>query len=190
MRGERVLYFAFEESPDQFMRNMRSIGIDLQAGMKNGLLQFDAIRVSMYGLEAHLAKIYNLINQFQPDIVVMDPINAFVSMENVFGAKAMMVRLVDFLKSKGITALFVNLDAGCSQLEQNDVDISSLIDTWLQLRHTEIDGEHNLSMYIIKSRGMAHSKQVRKFILTDQGIDLTDLNNGSPGVPADPALQK
>ncbi len=182
MRGERVFYFAFEESFDQFMRNMRSIGIDLQPGMENGLLRFDAARPSMYGLEMHLAKTYNSINQFQPNIVVMDPINAFVSLENGIGVKAMMVRLVDFLKGKGITALFTNLATGDSYLEHNDVDISSLIDTWLQLRHMEMDGKLNRCMYIIKSRGMAHSNQIREFILTEQGIELVDVCSESRGV--------
>ncbi len=182
MRGERVLYFAFEESPDQFMRNMRSIGIDLQPGGGNGLLRFDAVRSSMYGLEMHLAKTYNLVNQFQPNIVVMDPVNALVSLDNAIEVKAMLMLLVDFLKAKGITALFTNLATGDSQLEHNDLYISSLIDTWLLLRHMEIHGERNRCMHIIKSRGMAHSNEIREFIMTDQGIDLLDVYSGSRGV--------
>jgi circadian clock protein KaiC len=174
LRGERVLYLAFEESADQFMRNMRSIGIDLRSAEKKGLFQFEATRSSMYGLEMHLVKIYNSIKLFHPDIVIVDPINSFSSVEKGLEVKSMMIRLMDFLKSNGITSMFTNLiNTGC-QLEHIDFLVSSLIDTWLQLRHVETMCERDRYLYIVKSRGMAHSTHIRKFILTDQGIELLD----------------
>jgi circadian clock protein KaiC len=180
-RGERSLYFAFEESPQQIMRNMCSIGIDLQPWVKQGLLQFHASRPSMYGLEMHLALMLKTIQQFQPDIVVVDPINAFVIADNETEVKAMLIRLVDFIKVKGITALFTSLTSGAT-LEQTDVAISSLIDTWLLLRDIEIGGERNRGMYVLKSRGMAHSNQIREFMLTNEGIDLVNVYVGPGGV--------
>ena len=180
-RGERALYFAFEESPEQIIRNMCSIGIDLQVWVNKGLLQFHASRPSMYGLEMHLAMMIKSIEQFQPDVLVVDPINAFVIADNDTEVKAMLIRLVDFIKVKGITGLFTSLTSGMT-LERTDVAISSLIDTWLLLRDIELGGERNRGMYVLKSRGMAHSNQIREFMLTDQGIDLVNVYVGPSGV--------
>jgi circadian clock protein KaiC len=181
-RGERVLYFAFEESPSQFMRNMSSIGIKLEPLVKKGLLHFHATRPTLHGLEHHLTTTIKLINKVEPKIVVLDPIDAFVIGSNQTEVKIMLLRLVDFLKMKNITAFFANLsDAGDSQ-ELTDMSISSLIDTWLLLRDIEIGGERNRGLYILKSRGMAHSNQIREFILTDHGIELLDVYVGPEGV--------
>ncbi|MHB9041829.1 MAG: circadian clock protein KaiC [Melioribacteraceae bacterium] len=181
-RGERVLYFAFEESPSQFMRNMASVGIHLERWVKKGLLYFHATRPTLFGLEHHLTTTIKLINKVKPQVVILDPIDAFVIGNNQTEVKIMLLRLVDFLKMKNITALFANLsDAGDSQ-ELTDMSISSLIDTWLLLRDIEIGGERNRGLYILKSRGMAHSNQIREFILTDHGIELLDVYVGPEGV--------
>jgi len=181
-RGERVLYFCFEESPSQITRNMRSIGIDLEPWVKKGLLQFHANRPSFAGLEAHLAMKHKVIDAFKPRVVILDPLNSFVFGGNQTEVKSMLIRLVDFLKTKRITGFFTNLTAGGGVLEQSDVAISSLIDTWLLVRDIEIGGERNRGMYILKSRGMAHSNQIREFLLTDHGVELRDVYVGPSGV--------
>ena len=181
-RGERVLYFTFEESPSQLVRNMRSIGINLEPWVKKGLLQFHATRPTLYGLETHLTTSIKLINQFKPAVVVLDPINAFVMGENQTEVKTMLLRLVDFLKMKQVTAFFTSLSSADENMEMTDVYISSLIDTWLLLRDIEIGGERNRGLYVLKSRGMAHSNQIREFKLTDHGIELLDVYVGAEGV--------
>lgn len=181
-RGERVLYFAFEESPSQFMRNMASIGIHLESWEKKGLLHFHATRPTLFGLEHHLTTSIKLINKINPQIVVLDPIDAFVMGGNQTEVKIMLLRLVDYLKMKNITALFASLTNGGENQEITDMSISSLIDTWLLLRDIEIGGERNRGLYILKSRGMAHSNQIREFILTNHGIELLDVYVGPEGV--------
>jgi circadian clock protein KaiC len=181
-RGERVLYFSFEESPDQILRNMRSIGIDLQPWIKKGLLQIHAHRPSSAGLEAHLAMKHKLINVFKPQVVIMDPLNSYVIGDNQIQVKAMLVRLVDFLKTRQITGLFTNLAQTGDPVEQTELAISSVIDTWLLLRDIEIGGERNRGLYILKSRGMSHSNQIREFLLTDHGVELRDVYVGPEGV--------
>ena len=181
-RGERVLYFCFEESPNQLMRNMLSIGIKLETWVQQGLLQFQAIRPTFYGLEMHLAATHKAVNDFKPQIVILDPINTFVIGDKDFEVKTMLMRIVDFLKSNQITALFTSLTASGSELENTDFGISSLIDTWLFLRDIELSGERNRGMYVLKSRGMAHSNQIREFILTDNGVELRDVYIGASGV--------
>ena len=181
-RNERVLYFTLEESPGQLVRNMRSIGIDLEPWVKKGLLQFHATRPTIYGLETHLTTSIKLINTGKPDVVILDPINGFMIGENQAEVKAMLLRLVDFLKMKRITAFFTSLTNAGDNLEVSDVYISSLIDTWLLLRDIEIGGERNRGLYVLKSRGMAHSNQIREFRLTNHGIELLDVYVGAHGV--------
>ena len=181
-RGERVLFFTFEESPSQLMRNMLSIGIDLEPWVKKGLLQFYATRPTLYGLENHLTTSIKLINKFEPNIVIVDPINGFMVGENQTEVKTMLLRLVDFLKMKQLTAFFTSLTSETENLSIPDVDISSLIDTWLFVRDLEIGGERNRGLYVVKSRGMAHSNQIREFRLTNHGIELLDVYVGSEGV--------
>jgi circadian clock protein KaiC len=181
-RGERVLYFAFEESPSQFMRNMFSIGIKLEPWVKKGLLFFHATRPTLFGLEHHLTTTIKLINKVNPQIVVLDPIDAFVIGGNQTEVKIMLLRLVDFLKMKNITAFFANLTNGGENQELTDMSVSSLIDTWLLLRDIEIGGERNRGLYILKSRGMSHSNQIREFKLTNHGIELLDVYVGPEGV--------
>ena len=181
-RGERALFFAFEESPNQIMRNMRSIGIDLQPWVQKGLLQFQATRPTFAGLEMHLTKMHKAINAFKPQVVIVDPLNSFVIGSNEIEVKSMLMRLVDFLKMQQITGLFTSLTTSGGALEQSEVAISSLIDTWLLLRTIEIGGERNRGLYILKSHGMAHSNQIREFLLTDHGVELRDVYVGASGV--------
>jgi circadian clock protein KaiC len=181
-RGERALYFAFEESPAQIMRNMRSIGIDLQPWVQKGLLLFQANRPTSLGLEMHLTMIHKAIHAFKPQVVIADPLNSFIIGDNETEVKSMLMRLVDFLKMNLITGLFTSLTSGSGALEQTNVNISTLIDTWLLMRDIEIDGERNRGLYIMKSRGMAHSNQIREFLLTDHGVKLRDVYVGESGV--------
>jgi len=181
-QGERVLFFTFEESPNQLVRNMVSIGINLEPYIKNGLLQFHATRPTLYGLETHLATSIKMINTFEPKIVIFDPINAFMTKDNQSEVKTMLLRLVDYLKMKRITAFFTSLTNAGESFETTDTYISSLIDTWLLLRDIEIGGERNRGLYVLKSRGMAHSNQIREFKLTSHGIELLDVYVGAHGV--------
>ncbi|HXT57430.1 MAG TPA: circadian clock protein KaiC [Pirellulales bacterium] len=172
-RGERCLLFSFEESQNQLVRNLRSIGLDLERWIKKDLLRIHAVRPTHYGLEMHLAQIHRLVVAFRPQAVVVDPISNFISAGTQSDAGSMLVRLIDFLKSQAITGLFTNLTHSDANLEQTDVGISSIIDAWLLLRDIERDGERRGAVYVLKSRGMPHSKRVRGFRLTDHGIELT-----------------
>ena len=181
-RGERAIIFAFEESPKQTIRNMRSIGIDLQQWVQRGLLQFHCSRPSMYNLENHLSLMLRAINTFEPQVVVVDPLNSFVSGDNEIDVKALLMRLIDVLKLHQITGLFTSLTAAGTALEHTDVSVSSLMDTWILFRDIEYGGERSRAMYVLKSRGMAHSKQIREFMLTDHGVQLRDVYVGQAGV--------
>ena len=171
-RGEKCLYFSFEESPDQIIRNMGSIGFDMGKWAKKGLLKFHSARPTLFGLEAHLVSIHKLVEDFKPDAVVIDPITNLTSIGETAEIKSMMTRIIDFLKNKQITAVFTSLTDGGSAIEQSEVGISSLMDTWILLRNIEVNGDRTRMLYILKSRGMAHSSQVRQFVLTDDGIEL------------------
>jgi len=181
-RGERVLYFCFEESPNQLMRNMLSIGIKLEPWVRKGLLKFQASRPTLYGLEMHLAVTHKFVNEFKPDVVILDPISTFDIGEKEFEVKTLLMRIIDFLKVNQITALFTNLTSAECNIESSDVRISSLIDTWLLLRDIELNGERNRGMYILKSRGIANSNQIREFVLTNHGVELRDVYIGASGV--------
>ncbi len=182
LRGERVLYLAFEESPSQLIRNMRSIGVDLEPHVKKGLVRIHASRPTLLGLEAHLVQIHKMVAEFKPDAVIVDPISNFIDASSAIEAQLMLLRLVDFLKAKRVTALFTHLTSGAAAREATDIGISSLIDTWLLLRDIELGGERNRGLYVIKSRGMKHSNQIREFILTPEGIQLEDVYLGPEGV--------
>ena len=181
-RGERVLYFCFEESPNQLMRNMLSIGIDLGIWQQKGLLQFQATRPTFYGLEMHLAVTHKTVKAFKPDIVIFDPINTFAMNDTEIEVKAMLMRIVDFLKANQITAMFTCLTSNRCVEDSTDVGLSSLIDTYIMLRNIEFNGERNRGLYVLKSRGMANSNQIREFILTDNGVELREVYIGAKGV--------
>ena len=180
--GERVLYLAFEESPKQLMRNMRTIGIDLEPYVKKGLIKVDASRPTLFGLEMHLVRIHKMVTELKPAAVIVDPISNFVTSATELETQSMLLRLVDFLKASQVTAFFTNLTSGGANWEKTDVGISSLIDTWMLLRDIELGGERNRALYVLKSRGMKHSNQIREFIITPEGIQLEDVYVGREGV--------
>jgi len=181
-RGERCLYFSFEESPSQIMRNMGTIGLNLEQWVKKGRLQFQAMRPFYHGLEMHLARTIKFISEFAPDVVIIDPISGLDTTGTGLEIKSALMRLIDFLKVKGITAMLTDLTSGGSSLERADAAISPLVDTWLVLRDLETNGERNRGLHILKSRGMASSNQVREFMVTDNGIQLTDVYIGPSGM--------
>ena len=181
-RGERCLYLAFEESAEQITRNMRSIGIDYQPFIDKKILRVRAERPALQGLEAHLAAIRKIMREFKPGVVILDPVTDLIAVGNANEVKVMLTRLIDLLKSHGVTALITTLTQASSALEQSEVGISSLVDTWLLLKDIERSGERNRGLYIIKSRGMAHSNQIREFVLTDTGVELIDVYVGPAGV--------
>lgn len=181
-RGERCLYFPFEESQSQIVRNMQSLGLDLGRWVSRGLLRFHPARPHQYGLETHLAMLHKQVLQFNPRVVAIDPVSNLTEVGSPMETKAMLTRMVDFMKSRGITALFTSLTSGADNLEMTEVGISSLMDTWLLVRNLESNGERNRGLYILKSRGMPHSNQIREFILSDQGVQLLDVYTGPAGV--------
>ncbi|HSI11935.1 MAG TPA: circadian clock protein KaiC [Chthoniobacter sp.] len=182
-RGERCMYFSFEESPAQIVRNMRSVGIHLQPHVDRQLLQFHSARPSMHGLEMHLVKMHKMIESFKPNVVVVDPISNLQAAGSLDDSTNMLIRLIDFLRKKQVTAFFVSLSSGgMASLEMTDEGMSSLVDTWLLVRDIELGGERNRALYVLKSRGMAHSNQVREFIMTSKGIKLVPAYLGATGV--------
>jgi circadian clock protein KaiC len=174
-RGERCLYFAFEESPRQIVRNMRSIGIDLEPWVSKGLLQFHAARPTYWGIEEVLLAIHKQISAFKPSIVVVDPITNLLMVSTMSEVRSMLTRLVDFLKTQEITAIFTSLTAAGGSLKASETDVSSLMDTWLLLRAIEVGGKWNRALYVLKSRGMEHSNQIREFVLSNDGLRLLDV---------------
>jgi len=184
-RGERTLLFAYEESSEQLLRNMRSIGIDLAPWVKRGMLQIHCSRPSMHGLEQHLVMMHDTVQAFQPGVVVVDPISN-LSLDNTeTEVKPTLMRLIDFLKKLQITSVFTSLTSDgivTSVTEDKQMGISSLMDAWLLLRNVEFNGERNRMIFVLKSRGMAHSNQVREFVLSDAGIDLRDVYVGGDRV--------
>jgi circadian clock protein KaiC len=180
-RGERALYFAFEESAAQIVRNMASVGIDLASWVDAGLLQFRCIRPSLLGLEAHLASMQDEVQHFAPDVVVMDPISDLLHAGGGLEVSAMLTRQVDYLKSKGVTALFTSLKT-VAAADNSEERIGSLIDTWIVTRLADGDGRRSRVLYVLKSRGMAHSHEIREFVLSERGLTITDVFH-SQGAP-------
>jgi circadian clock protein KaiC len=176
-RGERSLYFAFEESQNQILRNMRSIDLDLEPWVKKGLLQVHASRPSLCGLEMHLLTIYDAVRKFKPRLVVMDPVTNLISVGTEIEVRSMLTRLIDFFKTEQVTALFPSLTTG-DITSQSEVAISSLMDVWILLRNIESGGERNRGLYILKARGMEHSNQIREVLLSNHGIGLVDVYAG------------
>jgi len=181
-RGERCLYLAFEESRAQIIRNMRSIGINLDRPARSGLLHFHTVRPSIYGLEMHLVAIHDLVQNLKPRIVVLDPLSNLMAVGDRGEVKSMLTRLIDFFKSRQITTFFTSLTEGGSPVEQSEVGVSSLMDTWLLMRNLEQGGERNRGLSVLKSRGMGHSNQIREFRLSRKGIELLDVYVGGGAV--------
>jgi circadian clock protein KaiC len=187
-RGERAMYFAFEESQAEIVRNMSSVGIDLGQWVDAGLLQFRCFRPSLMGIEAHLFAMRKFVGEFDPAVVVKDPVSDLVRIGTGADLSALLVRQVDFLKSRGVTALFTSLSSDAEPTE-TDQQMASLVDTWLLVKTMVGNGEHNRVLYVRKSRGMAHSNQIREFLLTSQGIELADVYVGPAGVLTGSARQ-
>jgi circadian clock protein KaiC len=181
-RGERVLFFSFEESPNQIIRNMRSIGLRLEPLVQRGWLRFHAARPTLCGLEMHLATMFKEVSAFQPAVVIVDPITSLLTAGTDFETKGMVTRLMDFLKAGQTTSLFTSLTHGGHALEQSEIAMSSLMDSWLLLQDFEGNGERNRVLYVLKARGMAHSNQIREFLISNRGIDLVDAYIGPSGV--------
>ena len=181
-RGERTLFFSFEESPNQIMRNMHSIGLHLEPLVKRGLLRFHSARPSLYGLEMHLATMFREISLFKPQVVIVDPVTSLMDSGTSAECRGMVTRLVDYLKAGQVTTLFTSLTHGGLSLDQSEANMSSLMDSWLLLQDLEGNGERNRVLYVLKARGMAHSNQVREFLISDRGIDLVDAYIGASGV--------
>ncbi|HXR97758.1 MAG TPA: circadian clock protein KaiC [Terriglobales bacterium] len=179
-RGEHCLYFAFEESPGQILRNMRSVGIDLERWVKKGLLHFHAMRPTSTGLEGHLSSVHKLIGQFRPSVVVVDPITNMIAASGSHDVKSMLMRLVDFLKVKQITSIFTNLTLGGDPLQKTAATVSSLMDTWIILRDSKPNGTPRRELYVLKSRGMAHSREPRELVVSRRGIELGRVRRNHP----------
>src|SRR6202158_979638 len=169
-RGERCLYFAFEESPRQVIRNMRSIGIDLEPAVSKGLLQFPAVRPTFGGIEQHLALTRKCVVSFQPSVVVVDPVTNLTAVGTQHEVRSVLTQVIDFLKTRQITAMFTSLTAAGDPMEASEADVSSLMDTWLLLKAIEVGAARNRALYVLKSRGMEHSNQIREFVLTNDGL--------------------
>jgi len=183
-RGERALLFSYEESAAQLIRNMRSIGLNLEPWVKKGLLEIHSTRPTLFGLEQHLVMMHESVIAFRPSVVVVDPISNLTIEGKTAEIKPTLMRLIDFLKQEQITALFTSLTSSPNGAtpEESQVGVSSLMDTWLLLRNVEFNGERNRTLFVLKSRGMRHSNQVREFILSDRGVDLVDVYLGSERV--------
>jgi circadian clock protein KaiC len=179
-RGERALFFSFEESPAQLVRNMGSIGINLQRWIDAGLLTLEAVRATAFGFEEHLAMLHQLLDEFEPSLVVLDAVAVLTQAGARSETSSAIARDLDLLKGRGITSVMTTLTRGASH--ESSEDVTSLVDTWLLLRNNESNGERNRLMFVIKSRGSAHSNQVREFVLTDQGAELVDVYVGPHGV--------
>jgi circadian clock protein KaiC len=181
-RGEKCLFLAFEESPEQIIRNMASIGMDLRRHIDNGLLVFHSSRPTLHGLEMHLVDIHKQIEKLKPKTVIVDPITNLVTIGSVGEVKSVLVRLIDYLQRKQITVLFTALNLNTVVNEQTDEGVSSLVDTWISVRDVELNGERNRGLYIMKSRGMGHSNQIREFVITNKGLELVDVYLGPDGI--------
>ena len=181
-RDERTLYFSFEESPNQIIRNMHSLGLELEPMIKRGLLEFHSARPTLYGLEMHLATMFKAIEKFQPHVVIVDPITSLMDSGTASEGEGMVTRLIDYLKAGQVTSLFTSLTQGGQDLLQKENAMSSLMDSWLLLQNIEGNGERNRLLYVLKARGMAHSNQIREFLISDKGIDVVDAYIGPSGV--------
>ncbi|MDY0989655.1 circadian clock protein KaiC [Flavobacterium sp. CFBP9031] len=190
-KNEKTIYFAFEESPHQLVRNMKSIGVDLEKHIKKGILQIHSSRPSLNGLELHLLTLRKLIKEFQPTTIIIDPISNLISVGSEHEVRSMLVRLIDMLKANNITAMFTSLNKQTDTVRPDlaEESVSSLVDTWITVRDMEGVGERNRGIFIIKARGMGHSNQVREFVITSKGIELLDVELGPQGILTGAARQ-
>jgi circadian clock protein KaiC len=183
-RGERCLCFLFEESPQQLLRNMRSIGIDLEPWVTAGLLQFHADRPSRYGLETHLVTMHQVVADFRPTVTVIDPVTNLMTVGTFADVQAMLTRMIDHLKTANITAMLTSLMPGQAEVERTETTISSLMDTWIVLANNQIAERHRRGLYVLKSRGMAHSNEMCEFVMTNRGLNLHEAAAAPHGTAA------
>jgi len=190
-KNEKTIYFAFEESPHQLVRNMKSIGVDLEKHITKGILQIHSSRPSLNGLELHLLTLRKLIKEFEPTTIIIDPISNLISVGSEHEVRSMLVRLIDMLKANNITAMFTSLNKQTDNFRPDlaEESVSSLVDTWITVRDMEGVGERNRGVFIIKARGMGHSNQVREFVITSKGIELLDVELGPQGILTGAARQ-
>jgi circadian clock protein KaiC len=181
-RGERVLFFSFEESQSEIMRNMASVSLDLAGWVDRGLLHFYCERPTTQGLEGHLATMQRQVERIAPTLVVIDPVSSLSRGTSKGDVSAMLTRQIHYLKSAGITAVMTSLTEGGNDLEHTELSISSLVDTWLLTITMQDSGERNRGLYVLKSRGMAHSNQIREFLLSSEGVSLVPVYMGPDGV--------
>ena len=181
-REERVLFFSFEESPNQIIRNMHSIGLRLEPLVQRGLLRIHSARPSLYGLEMHLATMFKEIATYKPHVVIIDPITSLMDLGTESEGKGMVTRLIDYLKASQVTSLFTSLTQGGKAPQESEAAMSSLMDAWILLQDFEGNGERNRVLYVLKARGMKHSNQIREFLISDHGIDVVDAYIGASGV--------
>ncbi|HVU25589.1 MAG TPA: circadian clock protein KaiC, partial [Opitutus sp.] len=181
-RGERCIYFSFEESPGQILRDMRSIGLNLAGHVRRGLLLFHSTRPTVHGIETHLVQMHKLVDRFAPQVVVLDPVSNLQAAGTLNESTNLLIRLVDFLRRRHVLALLLSLTTAGRDQEATEEGISSMVDTWLLLRDIEFGGERNRAMYVLKSRGMAHSNQIREFLITSKGVRLVSPYLGSSRV--------
>jgi circadian clock protein KaiC len=177
-RGERVLYFLFEESPLQLLRNMRSIGIELQPWLDAGLLRFKADRPSHAGLESHLASMYQHVRAFKPSVAIVDAVTNLLTVGPSHDVRAMLMRVIDYLKVNEVTGLFTSLTPGKTETEETDTGVSSLMDAWIVMTMEEINRQRHRAIRVLKSRGMAHSNRIHEFELTDRGLRILPSGTG------------
>ncbi len=180
--GERCLYVSYEESAAQIMRNMGTIGLGLERHVKGGLLRITSHRPTSLGLEGHLAILHKVTTEFEPQSVIIDPVGTMASAGAAYDAHLMLVRVIDFYKNRGITVLLTSLTHGGEAMEATDMAVSSLVDTWILVKSIEMNGERTRGLYILKSRGTAHSNQVREFVITRDGVRLEEPYIGPEGV--------
>ncbi len=181
-RGERVMFFSFEESPNQIIRNMHSIGLRLEPLVKGDLLRFHSVRPSVYGLEMHLATMFKEIATYKPHVVIIDPVTSLMDLGTDAEGKGMVTRLIDYLKASQITSFFTSITHVGGVPKENETAMSSLMDAWILLQNFEGNGERNRVLYVLKARGMKHSNQIREFLISDHGIDVVDAYIGASGV--------
>ncbi len=180
LRGERCMFFSSEESAEQLIRNVGSAGIHLRRHVASGLLRFETKRPTAFGFEMHLAHMQRELDRFQPAVVILDPVTGFRGPESEI--HALLLRMLDILKMRGITTIFTSLTSCSDRMAQSDFGLSSLMDTWIFLVDIESNGERNRGLYVLKSRGMSHSNQIREYLLTGEGVQLVDAYLGTAGV--------
>ena len=181
-RGERALFLAFEESSDQIIRNMKSIGLSLDKWVNEKLLYFYTARATTNSLEGHLDNIMTMVREVEPTCVVLDPISAFRPIANENETKLMLIRLNDYLRARKITTVFTALSSDGEYSEHADVQLSSIADTWIVVRIMDYKGERNNVMQLMKSRGMSHSRQMKEMYFTGNGLKLQNVYQGPEGV--------